>query len=142
MAANMRLADDTIDALATAFITLIDAAVAAGVIKIYTAAQPASAETAITDQTLLAEIPFNDPCGTVGAGTGVLTMDVDPVLEDASANATGTAAWARIEDGDGNTIFDCNVGTADATIILNTTSIVAGGPVQITAFTITVPNGE
>jgi hypothetical protein len=141
MAANMRLATATRNALADAITTLVDAAVGAGVIKIYTAAQPASANDAITDQTLLAEIPFADP-SFGAAAAGVITADVDPVLEDAEANNTGTAAWARIVDGDGSTIFDCNVGTADATIILNTVSLVSGGPVQITAFTITMASGE
>jgi hypothetical protein len=33
------------------------------------------------------------------------------------------------------------VGTSGATINLNTTSIVAGGPISVTSFTVTVPAG-
>lgn len=54
---------------------------------------------------------------------------------------SGTVAWTRIADSDGDAIFDVNVGTAAASIILNTVNIVVGGPITITSFTVTIPEG-
>ena len=64
----------------------------------------------------------------------------DAITEDSSADATATATWARIEDSDGTNVFDGDVSTAGAMINLNTAAIVAGGPVRITSFTITMPD--
>lgn len=85
---------------------------------------------------VLAVITLNDPCGTVSAG--VLTFDVTPVPEDSAANATGTAAIARIKDGSGTVVLDgLTVGTGSENIVLNTTSIVTNDIVQITSASIT-----
>ena len=138
--ANFRLATATRNALADALAALVDAGAAGGTIKIYTATQPASANTAISDQTLLATLTMAATAFGAGAVLGVLTAAA--ITEDSEADATGTAAWARIADSDGNTIFDCDVGTVGATINLNTVSLVAGGPVSITSFTVTMPSGE
>ena len=139
--ANMRLATATRSAIADAITTLVDAGAGAGTINIRSGTQPASANDAETG-TLLATVPFNDP-SFGAAAAGVITADVDPVLEDSSADATGTASWARIKDSTGATIFDCDVSATGGggTIQLNTVSIVAAGPVRITAFTITCPAG-
>jgi hypothetical protein len=67
----------------------------------------------------------------------VLTFSA--ITQDTSADATGTATWARIADSTGATVFDCDVGTSGATLNLNTTSIVAGGPIQVSSFTLTDP---
>jgi hypothetical protein len=63
----------------------------------------------------------------------------DTITEDSAADATAEATWARIQDSDGNNVFDGDVGVAAAMIILNTTSIAAGGPVRIDSFSITFP---
>lgn len=137
--ANLRLATASQNAMADALAALVDAGSAGGTIKIYTATQPASANTAISDQTLLATLTFSGTAFGAASG-GVITAAA--ITEDSEADATGTAAWARIADSDGNTIFDCDVGTSGATINLNTVNIVSGGPVSITSFTITMPSGE
>lgn len=138
MPANLRVADDTRDAILNSVRDLIDAGAGAGTIRFYDNPQPADADDAITTQTLLAELAFADPSAP-NASAGTLTFNA--ITDDASANATGTASWARIVDSNGNNIFDCNVGTSSATIILNTTSIVAGGPVEITSFVLNMPAG-
>ena len=115
----------------------IDAGAGAGTIKIYTGTQPTSPADAISTQTLLGTLTFSDPCGT--SASGVLTMSA--ITQDSSADATGTATWARIADSTGTTVFDCDVtGTGGGgTIQFNTTSFVSGGPILISAFTISVP---
>jgi hypothetical protein len=88
---------------------------------------------------VLAIMTLADPCGTVT--NGVLTFDVTPALEDASANNTGTAAEARIKDNSGDIIISgLTVGTSGTHIILTSTAIVATEPVTITSFTITEGN--
>lgn len=85
---------------------------------------------------VLAVLPLADPCGSVSGS--VLTLDTSPALEDSSANATGTAAEARIKDGDGNVIVSgLTVGTSGADINLNKVAFNSGDVVQITSGTIT-----
>jgi len=136
--ANMRLATPTRNALAQRFQVLLDAGAGNGTIKIYTGTQPASADDGIGGATLLGTLTFSKPSAPAASG-GVLTFS--SITQDDAADTTGTATWARIADSAGNTIFDCDVGTSGATINLNTTSIVAGGPISVTSFTITVPAG-
>jgi hypothetical protein len=138
--ANFRLTDLTRSTLADQLQVLIDSGGVAGTIKFYTGTQPATADTAITSQTLLATLTFSYPCAPA-AVAGVLTFSA--ITQDVSADNTGTAEWARIADSTGVTIFDCDVTATGGggTIQLNTTSIVTGGPVQMSSLTITVPAG-
>jgi len=119
----------------TALITAIDAGSGPGVLSIYSGTRPATGGTATT---LLAELTLSDPCGTVSGG--VLTFNA--ITQDSSANASGTASWARIVDSDAAFVLDLGVGTAGSgmEIILNTTTIVAGGPVGITSASLTEGN--
>jgi len=111
-----------------AFRTLIDAGSAAGRLKIRDSAD-----------VLLANIPLADPCGTVSSGTGVLTFDVT-AAEDTSADATGTAAYGEFTDSDGvvHLSLPTQAGTAAVSgkLVLNTLSIVSGGPVTLVSATI------
>ncbi len=108
---------------------------ASGKLRIYNGTQPATGG-AIT--TLLAELTLNATFAP-GASNGVLTLNA--ITQDSSADATGTATWARIFKSDGTTIcLDCTVGTSGADINLNTTSIVAGAAVSVTSATITEAN--
>src|SRR5439155_785437 len=63
-----------------------------GTIRIYTAPQPATADTAITTQTLLASPTFGSPA-FAAAVAGVSTANA--ITADPSASASGTANWAR-----------------------------------------------
>lgn len=118
----------------TAIKDAVDADTNPGKIKIYTGPQP-DPGAELTTQTLLAELTFSKPCGTVS--NGVLTFD--DIAEEDLAPATGTAAWARLSDGAGTWVADVDVGTSGsgAAIILNTTNIYQGGIVRITSAQIT-----
>lgn len=140
MAVDWRITAGMAEDMADLILAAIDGGAGAGKLRIYDGSQPAGPGTAISDQTLLAEITLNDPSFT--SSNGVLTLDVDPTIEDSSANATGTASWGRFVDSDNNAVIDGNVGTSGASINLNTTSIVEAGPVRITSGTITVPTGS
>lgn len=105
----------------------IDAGAGAGLLRIYDGSRPATGGAATT---LLAELTFTDPSST-GASAGTLTLSA--INADPSANATGTATWARIVTSSGTFVADCNVGTSGSDINLNTTSINAGVQVSITS---------
>jgi hypothetical protein len=133
--AVLRLSTTMRNALANQIKTTIDTgAGAGGTIKIYTGSQPADPQTAASG-TLLATLTFAKPSfGT--AATGVITA---ATIAQVNAVASGTAGWARIADCDGNAMMDVDVGTSGASINLNTTAIVSGGPVAITSATLSVP---
>jgi hypothetical protein len=60
--------------------------------------------------------------------------------DDSSADATGTATWARITDSADTFVCDASVGTSGADINLNSTSITVGGIIRITSGTLTAGN--
>jgi len=108
----------------------------AGKLRIYDGAKPASGGAATN---LLAEIALANPAAGSPSG-GILTFTVPQ--SDNSADATGTATWARIVDGTNAWIVDMTVtstgGGGDLQLV--TSSIVATQKVEITAFTITAGN--
>jgi hypothetical protein len=116
-----------------AIVTDIDSGAGAGTLTIYSGTRPA---TGGTETTVLAVLTLSDPCGSVT--NGVLTFSA--ITDDASANATGTASWARLKDSDGNAAADMSVGTSGADINFDSVSFVAGGNVSVTSLTITEGN--
>lgn len=117
---------------------LIDAGAGPGKIKIYTGAQPANGDGALSGNTLLGTLTFSDPSAPNAAG-GVLTFSA--ISEDASADATGVAAWARLTDSNDVAVIDVDVGVAGATINLNTVNVVLGGAIRLTSATLTIQQG-
>lgn len=120
----------------TQILNAIDAGAGAGTIKIYTGTRPATGG-ALSGNTLLGTLTFSDPCAASPSG-GVLTFNA--ITQDAAADATGTATWARIEDSAGTFVYDASVGTSGADINLSSVSITAGGPISVTSASITAPN--
>lgn len=135
MALNPKYSDTMVNAEANA----VGDALNSGYIRIYDGSQPTNADTAVGAQTLLAELRFGaDAFGN--ASGGVITANA--ITDDSSANATGTATWARILASNGTTVwFDGSVGTSNANVILNTTSIVSGAVVSCSSLTFTVSKG-
>lgn len=113
-----------------------DAGAGAAVVKIYVAPRPATGGAATT---LLGTVACSDPCAP-DAASGVLTFGA--FTEDPSADTDGTAAWARLETSTGGFVTDMSVGEAGsgADLIMNTTTIVTGGPIRIDSGTITAGN--
>lgn len=136
MAADPRLTNAAASAAADAVVDLIDAGAGAGTIKVYTATIPTNANTAVGAQTLLATLTFSDPAFGA-ASNGVATASA--ITSDSSADATGTAAWARIADSNGTTIMDVTVGTSGEDINFNTVSFVSGAVIAISSLTYTQP---
>lgn len=85
---------------------------------------------------VLATIPLANPAGTTSGA--VLTFSGMP-RSDTAADATGTAAAARIRTATGDTdiVTGLTVGTSATDIVLDSVSITTGQLVSITAATIT-----
>jgi hypothetical protein len=127
------LSNAAVSAQADALSDLLDS----GYLRVYDGTAPANADTAVTTQTLLAELRFNNPASGP-ASAGVLAFS--PIDSDTSANAAGTATWFRALRSDGTTaVIDGSVGTAGTDCILTSDSITAGMTVEVTAMTHTVP---
>ena len=111
----------------TSFRDLIDSGSAAGFVRVRDASD-----------VLLAQIPLDDPCGSVNGTTGQLTFAFDG--RDESANAGGTAAYAEFCDSDGDVhlALPAQAGSTAVAgkIVLNTLTIVAANPVEILSATI------
>lgn len=123
-------------ALAQALLDKFDAASGPCTIKFYTGAQPAGPGTAVTTQTLLGTLTCSDPMGVAAAGA----LTFNAVFQDSAADATGTATWARLLDGAGvaQGDFDVTDEAGSGVVKMNTTSIISGGPIQVSSFVITI----
>jgi hypothetical protein len=109
-----------------AFVDALDAGAGAALLKIYNAAFAA----------LLAQLTFSDPAfGAAAAGVAT----ANPITDDASADASGTAALLRLQDSTPTTVAEGTVSTSGADLNLNTTSITAGDRVSCTSATVTMP---
>ena len=137
--ANFRLANQTQQYACDAVVDFIDNGAGAGTITIYSTPQPTTANDTATG-TLLATLTFADPAFGAANTSGVAALDA-AITGDTSADATGTAVWARILTSAGATVFDCDVNTTGATINFDSVSFVVGGSVDITSFTVTHPDG-
>ena len=110
----------------------------AALLRIYDGTPPASANAALSGNTKLAELTCGSPFAAAASG-GVLTAGA--ITQDSSADATGTASFLRVYKSDGTTVIaQGTVGTSGADLNLNTTSLVAGGPVAVTSFALTEGN--
>lgn len=106
-------------------------------VRIYSGTPPASANAALSGNTLLAQCDCSATFAPAASG-GVLT--VNSISNDISADATGTASFFRVLQSDGTTVvIQGTVGTSSADMIANTVSFVAGGNVSISSFTLTAP---
>lgn len=131
MAHNVTLAADTASAIADAVAARCDG----GTVKVYDGAQPATADTAVDTQTLLATCTFANPAFS-SAVAGVATAHA--ITQDASADASGTAAWFRVLSLAGAAVMDGTVGVGtnfDCNVA--STTVTAGDPFPIASMTIT-----
>ena len=88
--------------------------------------------------TVLATFNLNNPIAGAATGAGVLTLSGFP-KSDTSADATGTAAAARIRTATGGTdiITGLTVGTSGTDIIIDNINIVAAQTVTLNSAVIT-----
>lgn len=111
-----------------------------GILRIYAGTMPTDPQTSIGSQVLLGELTMNATAFSA-ASNGVLTANA--ITQDSSANATNTASFFRLVKSDTTTVVmdgDITATGGGGAMTLNTVSIVSGGPISCTGFTITRGN--
>lgn len=107
-----------------------------GKLKIYAGSEPANAAASLGGATLLATLTLsNTPFGSASAGV----VTAATITSDTSADADGTATFARVTKSDDTVCMQGNCGTSATTFVLNTTSVVTGATVSCSSFTVTLP---
>jgi hypothetical protein len=137
-------AKDALDAV----VDRLDVGTAANArLRIYSGAQPDSPDDVVGTGTLLAEIDlgtadvFGDATTGIGGEDDTATATAIDILPktQTSATAPGTAAWFRAVDKDATAVIDGSVGTADADLILDNTSIAAEQEVKLNSWKVKLP---
>lgn len=138
---NFRISTGAQNNLADALDAAVNLGSAAGTIKIYSGTQPADANTGLSGNTLLATFTLDVPAFGTASGGAVALGGTPRTVTGAAA---GTATWARCATGGTGgigTVFDCDVGTSSATLILNTVTISVGVNLSLSSGSVTMPAG-
>lgn len=126
MAHRFRLARSAIDAELEAIGRLLYG----GYLRIYGGNQPQDGDAPFSQDTLLAELRF-DNSGLLLRGAEVRVT----VLPELSAKGEGRATWFRCFHSDGQTpVFDGSVGTRDVDLVLDDVNIYVGRQVLVNKF--------
>lgn len=105
-----------------------------GFIQIYSGTRPATPDTALSGNTLLATLAFG-ATAFAAASSGVATANA---ITSGTAVANGTASFARIFKSDDATVVgDCNCGTSGSDCNFPTVSFVSGNIITCTSLTLT-----
>ena len=127
--------------LADAKLAAVTTACNGGFIRIYSGTEPATANTALSGNVLLAELGFAGTSFGAPTTSGSDRMiTANTITQDSSADADGTATFFRAVQSNGTTVvFQGTVGTSGQQLNLCATNIVSGGVVSITSMTYTQP---
>jgi len=117
---------------------------AEGRLRVYSGTVPTDADTALGAQVLLAELLGRVPGsgGFFGAAADIspgARATAATITDDSSADATGTAAFFRINDRNNVCVLQGACATSGSELNFNTVSIQSGAIVSVTSFTVTVP---
>lgn len=116
----------------------VDTAIgASGFLRIYDGTPPANADTALSGNTLLAELALSATAFAAASGG---TMSANAISDDTAANATGTASFFRLVTSGGTAIVQGSVGAGSGDLDLNTVSITINANVSVTSMVITAGN--
>lgn len=112
-----------------------------GYLRFYNGTRPANADAALSGNTLLAECRFDATNAFGTASGGVLTA---AAIVSGTGVANGTPTFVRCLASDGTTVLtdaSWSVNGGGGEVQTPATSIVAGGTVSVSSFTITYPVG-
>lgn len=142
--ATLSITNNAAKAACDAIVDRIDlgSGTAAGHLKIYSGTAPADADTALSGNTLLADLAMSNPAfGSAADANPGGQATASAISDDTSADATGTASFFRVVDRDGTVIFqgDVTATGGGGTLQLATVSIVAAATVRVTSLTFKVP---
>lgn len=109
---------------------------ASGRFRIYDGTPPANANTALSGNNLLADLPCSATFAPAASG-GALTVNA---ITTTNAALSGTASFFRITTSGGTAVVQGSVGTSGQDLNLNTLAIVSGGPVAVSSCVLTAGN--
>lgn len=139
MALNTQLANATVNGQGDN----LSARLNSGFLRIYDGTQPATADTAVSTQVLLAELTFSATAAPA-TSNGLITFNA--LTADSSANATGTPTWFRAVQSNGTTVvMDGTAGASGCNLNLSGLTggqIIIGGTVAVSSFTHDVLNAS
>lgn len=142
--ANTDISQAAAAAACNGIVDLLDASSPTpGYIEIRDGTKPADPDTAATG-TLLATCTLSDPAFGAATTASPSVATANSISDDTSADASSTATWFRAYDGGGTAVIDGDVSTVAAgtgDLQLDDTSIVTGGTVSITSWTVSMPTG-
>lgn len=131
MATNLKVAA----AIANTAVGTVSTACNSGFIDIYASSQPATPETS-AGGTALVTLSF----GATAFGSPTLGVLTANSIAAATVANGGTALWFRATKTDHSTpVYDGNVGTSAADMIIANTTLVAGASLSISSLTFTLP---
>ena len=108
-------------------INFLDTGAGNAAVRIYGSTRAASVDD-VPGSAMLVQVALSKPCGTVTGGVLTLTQ-----LENGMVANSGTATWARVVNGDGDTAFDADAGEGAGAweVQLALATVYAGGDAQI-----------
>lgn len=108
-------------------------------LEFFTGARPASVGS-VPAGTLLGTLTLSRPGWAAPSGG---SMTANSIIGDSSADATGTIGCAVLRDSSGTIVHDFTVTATGGggEIEMNTISVVAGDPLNITSLILTLPIG-
>jgi len=137
----LKLGVDAAIAASNAVVDLIDTGAPASTLIVYDGTEPADPSVAVGAQVALVTFELPDPAfgaAVDSVGGGIATANAVTAV---AADASGTAAWFRIIDGDARVILQGSVtdtgGAGDLKV--SSTSIVSGIEVSVISLTYTQP---
>ena len=137
-----RISNASAAAAVDAVVDRLDGGAGAGYIEIRTGTQPASVGTAATG-TLLGTLTLSDPAFGAATSANPSVATASAITSDTNADATGTAGWFRAYDSAAVAIIDGSItatgGGGDMT--LDNVSVVAGGTIALTGWTVSLGTG-
>lgn len=124
-----------------AMLDALKALLNSGSLVFYSGTQPATPDTALSGNTVLATFTFNNPAfGSDSLSGGNEQASDSLVATTVVAAASGTATFARAFKSDGTTaVADLTVGTSGADINLNAVTITSGGNVTLSSLQFKMP---
>lgn len=108
-----------------------------GTVEIRTGTQPASPETAASG-TLLGTLTLNATAFGAATTASPSVATANAITSDSTADASGTAGWYRAKTSGGTAVCDGAIG-AGQDMTMDNYSIVAGGTIAISSWTISKP---
>lgn len=136
----MILSDAGADAmLAGNFATLCNT----GYIRIYSGTAPATANAAATGTLLVGDLRFGATAfGAPAATTGGRRITANAITSDSAADAGGSPGYYRVFQSNGTTVMfqgTVTVTGSGGEMEIDTVPIVQNAPINVTAFTVTMP---